>query len=515
MDNSMDCSDFNSAPAAKRRRLDNDIEGSESKVSSTASADHSSRLVVNTVLKQIATANKLLLVNLFMENLESFLQDGPTGSQQFVDTFLALDGCSVILHTLKRWVDAGTHENNTIDEETIAFVSTALGFLVHTMVYNRRAAFRFLDVKGLHITQLLMQICQSAPFDTVILGRAISIWGKLMTNVTRREDVLVENFSNLILNIMHLHPQCERIQRYGCKFFASLATTSQNSGETQDFDRQKLRQVVELALLSYRNKERTYYWCRQCTALYSAGQLVRHDDGNTSCSTDSSRNSSRASSDTLSQKSSQNFAAGQDLVLNRDLNRDLNMDDGEVTDSSQNSSQKSSDGNLDAYDDGNTSTSTESSQISSRNSSRKPLAGSQLVTGGKYADSSQSSSRNSSIGRLVSLDGGNTSSSTNSSQRSSARRLGSSDDGNTSSSTDSSSRNSSTRASSGTKLVRGCEWCTTDSSQNASIVKLAKDDTGTTSSSTVSSRKLSSVDQLGELDPMARDDDGSTSTDTD
>ena len=366
----MDSSDYNSPPVAKRRRLDNTEKdgtissNNDERKASRTSSGNSSRLVVNTVLNQIARADKLLLVNLFMENLESFLQDGSGSTigsndhtaQQFVGTFLALDGCDVILHTLKRWVEAGTNGNNTIDEETAAFVSTALGFLVHMMVINRRTPFRILDAKGLHITQLLMQICQSAPFDTVILARAISIWGKLMTNVTRREDVLVENFSNLILNIMHLHPQCERIQRYGCKFFASLASTPHSSGETQDFDGQKFRQVVEQALLSYRHKERTYYWLRQCTALYSAGQLVRHDDGNSSSSTDSSRNSSRASSDTLSQKSSQNSAAGQ-LV---------SRDDGEVSDSSQNSSQKSSADKVDRDDDGNTSSGTDSSRNSSR-----------------------------------------------------------------------------------------------------------------------------------------------------
>ena len=560
MNDSMDCSDCNSPPVAKRRRLEDNVEddnrnNDEKKVSSTSSTENSSRLVVNTVLNQIARADKLLLVNLFIENLESFLQDGsgkimassdPKG-QKFVDTILALDGCDVILDTLKRWVEAAAHKNNTIDEETAAFVSTALGFLVHMMVITRRTAFRILDAKGLHITQLLMQICQSAPFDTVILARAISIWGKLMTNVTRREDVLVENFSNLILNSMHQHPRCERIQRYGCKFFASLASTPHSSGETQDFDGQKFRQVVEQALLSYRHKERTYYWLRQCTALYSAGQLVRHDDGNSSSSTDSSRNSSRASSDTLSQKSSQNSAAGQ-LV---------SRDDGEVSDSSQNSSQKSSADKVDRDDDGNTSSGTDSSRNSSRASShtlssRNSSAGGQLVKGVECTDSSQNfshnSSRNSSTGPVVSADGGNASSSTDSSQNSSARKLARDDDGNTSSGTDS-SRNSS-RASSDTlsqnssqnssarSLARGGE-CTTDSSkppsagklirvdggntstdssqhssQNASAGKLTRDDDSNTSSSSDSSQKLS-ADQLDQLDQMARDDDGNTSTDTD
>ncbi|CAJ1959189.1 unnamed protein product [Cylindrotheca closterium] len=531
MEGSMDRSDFNPAPVAKRRRLDQNIAhgDDERKVSSTTSG-HSSRLVVNTVLKQIATADKLLLVNLFMENLENFLQDengkimasnDPKGLQ-FVDTFLALDGCDVILHTLKQWVEAGARQNNTIDEDTASFVSTALGFLVHLMVFNRRTAFRILEVKGVHITPILMQICRGAQFDTVILARAISIWGKLMTNVTRREDVLVENFSNLILNSMHLHPECERIQRYGCKFFASLASMGHNNGETQNFDRQKLRLVVEQALLSYRHKERTYYWCRQCTAFYSAGQLVRHDDGSTSSSTDSSRSSSRTSSrtssDTLSQNPSQISAARQ-LARRRE--------DGEVTDSSRNSSRGSSADKLDGDDDGNTSSSTDSSRNSSRASSdtmsSRNSSSAQLVRGVQVT---ANSSQNSSTGPVVSADGGNTSSGTDSSNNSSARKLGSSDDGNTSSSTDS-SRNFSARkgarggegnsseSSSADALARGDSGgdsgnTSTDSShhsaQKSSAGNLARDDDGNTSASTDSSQKLS-ADNLNQLEQMARDDD--------
>lgn len=297
MNDSISDSDLNSQPAAKRRRLDEMVQQAtvDETMTNVLSVDHSSYLVVDTFLNHIVKADKLLFANLFMENLESFLRDcncnvnhqqqqldGPN-VKQFVNTFLRLGGCGIILHSLKRWVQAGTNEIGTIDEETAAFVSTTLGFLLQMMEHNRKTVSSILDVKSLHITPILVEICKKVPYDTAILTRSIAIWANLMTNVSRRTDVLVENISSLILNIMLLHPQCERIQRSGCKFFASLATMSnRETQQQQHFDRSKLQSVIQQSLVQYRLKERTIYWVRQCTSLYSVGNLVSDAEGDDS-----------------------------------------------------------------------------------------------------------------------------------------------------------------------------------------------------------------------------------------
>jgi len=278
---------INSPPPAKRRRNDEKSRESTRNTQGAGTFEdmNSTHLVVNTFLKHIATSEKLLLTNMIMTGIESSLRDvrgfhdgicsnSNNQASDFVDAILDLNGCAIILHALRKWVDTDTNDG-TMEEDTASFVSITLGTFLHMMAYNRRATSCLLDVKGAHhITRILIHICQKASLHINILCQAIVLWGNLMMNVTRREDALVEDISSLILKIMAKHPRCEIIQRNGCKFFSALASMPLTSRESQDFDPECLRQVIQQALVQYQRNKRTLYWAHQGSILYSAGHLV-------------------------------------------------------------------------------------------------------------------------------------------------------------------------------------------------------------------------------------------------
>lgn len=283
-------------PAAKKRRLESNNNSNDSKAVAieddrSSVADYeSSRLVVNTFLLHIATSDRLVLVHLAMESIEKFLRDiaenqarsreSSSDKQQFVDTFLELGGCEIVLHALQRWITIGLATTNGVclDDDTLAFASATLGLFLRMMKVNRRTSSCILEVAGSRISEILLLICKSAPMDAAILARVIAIWGNLMLTVPRNGNVLTENVSSLILNMMLVHPECESIQRNGFKFFALLPSMPKASRESQFFDRPKLRHVIQQSLVSYQSKKRTYHWARKCTSLYNAGYLVSDDD---------------------------------------------------------------------------------------------------------------------------------------------------------------------------------------------------------------------------------------------